>query len=1022
MGTKKLTVIATSEASLESIQNSVISVVNQRRAKDQENNYIGDVFAVQHKAQFYVVDDDFIATVKSDGNVLKTDYITATKLGEELAKIPSSGTVTLDEDKINELIDNKISTLNLSSKANVSDVYTKSEVDEKVATISSSGSVNLDGYVREEALANLATKDELRAKADISSLEGLATKDELSSKADSSELANLATKDEVNSKLDSSTYTADKDTFATKAEIENKANKDEVYSKTEIDTMVEAIPTTDVDLSEYATTEQLNLALTAKADMTMVEGLATKDEVNEEIAKLATKDEITPISEKIVVIEESIGGLASKDEIVTLDELTPINAKLTEIDALIPNFATSGDLMGFANMDDVRLELAAKADISVVETLATKAELGSYALKSEVPTGVEIDEEQVARAVRESSKIQELSSAVANLSSNLQGATYPQVAAILRYCGYDIPSDLTTYDPYSLKELKGDTVLTIKVEEVYNDSYATLQNLKITSRDNKVYTLAKYYGVSTSSAILYFKEKDIVPKLISEVVSVDGSYAKEEGEIEVHVRASSAYSTGYEAYRIGLDENSGWCSSGNGKGERFEIIIKDFIPAKVSVRTGYENNTHLITKCGFSLTCGELIGEELKPNEGSLRRDMEISLVDIDLNVRGEKFVELSKAWNISPIAYVPNYSVGNISNLVGSVSSDEPFVFSFRGLGIYSNSYGTAVSNIEFFNESGERLYPKFAYLSSGDNEATYILTPKEEEKINALTTVTEGYQLLEGEKKVVAIRHSAQYDSSYTFAEALLYTAKGAYDHEYLVGNNGDGLVNIEFRCDFVPSKVQYIQSPYGHGKAIGYEAVVDGVQVATALYAGGSYDYEILDFANARVKVPKGSFNFDYEAVNRSDMGSEFDTNQAGVSIVMNKLTNTITVSGDINDLVSYASSNPEQGSHKWVGIGIKTGLDSVDGVSVNDNVLDTSADEAARINGLSKGSFVFWFKADTDGSGRTLRVSKGDISSEVKVVFNQVDKEINPDDSQKVEPENTQGESVNNQNQSDIIVID
>ncbi|MBR6641021.1 MAG: hypothetical protein IKL08_02365, partial [Clostridia bacterium] len=227
MGTKKLTVIATSSASLESIENSVISVVNQRRAKDQANNYIGDVFAVQHKAQFYVVDNDFISTIKSDGNVLKTDYITSTKLGEELAKIPSSGTVTLDEDKVNELIDNKITTLDLdskfSSKANVSDVYTKSEVDGKLATVSAGGSVSLDGYVREEALTNLATKDELN------------------SKADSSELATLATKDEVNAKLDSSTYTTDKDTFATKSEIENKANKDEVYSKTEIDAKIEAI-------------------------------------------------------------------------------------------------------------------------------------------------------------------------------------------------------------------------------------------------------------------------------------------------------------------------------------------------------------------------------------------------------------------------------------------------------------------------------------------------------------------------------------------------------------------------------------------------------------------------------------------------------------------------------------------------------------------------------------------------------------------------------------------------------------
>ena len=343
MGTKKLTVIATSSASLESIENSVISVVNQRRAKDQSNNYIGDVFAVQHKAQFYVVDNDFVSTIKSDGNVLKTDYITSTKLGEELAKIPSSGTVTLDENKINELIDNKISTLDLetkfNSKANVNDVYTKSEVDEKLATVSAGGSVSLDGYVREEALANLATKDELN------------------SKADSSELAVLATKDEVNAKLDSSTYTTDKATFATKSEIEDKANKDEVYSKTEIDAKIEAIPTTDVDLSEYATTEQLNLALSSKADTVVVDGLATKDEVNEEIAKLATKDELA--------------GLASKDEIVTLDTLTPINDKLAEIEALVPNFATSSDLMGFANMDDVRMELDTKADTTVIAISAT---------------------------------------------------------------------------------------------------------------------------------------------------------------------------------------------------------------------------------------------------------------------------------------------------------------------------------------------------------------------------------------------------------------------------------------------------------------------------------------------------------------------------------------------------------------------------------------------------------------------------------------------------------------------------
>lgn len=926
MGTKKLTVIATSSASLESIENSVISVVNQRRAKDQANNYIGDVFAVQHKAQFYVVDDDFISTLKSDGNVLKTDYVTSTKLGEELAKIPSSGTITLDENRVNELIDNKITTLDLdnkfSSKASVDDVYTKSEIDGKLATVSAGGNVNLDGYT---------------------------------------------------------------------------------------------------------TTDQLNLALSGKADKTMVEGLVTKIEVNEEIAKLATKDEISPISEKIIVIEESIEGLASKDEITVLatkEELTSINDKLVEIEALVPNFATSGDLAGFANMSDVRLELEAKADISVVDTLATKAELGNYALKSEVPTGVTVDDEQVARAVNENSKIQELSSAVANMASNLQGATYPQVAAILRYCGYDIPSDLTIYDPYNLKDRSGDVNLTLKIDSTYNNSYATLQNLKLIGSDGKVYVMAKYHNPSLTSATLYFVEKEIVPKLDSEVKKVESNYEKQEGEIVVNIRTTSTYASGYDAYRIGLDESPGWCSSGNGVGERVEISIKDFIPAKISVRTGYEDSTHLITKCSFILSCGELMGESLIPNEGNERRDMVISLKDIDVNSKGEGFVTLAKAWNIAPIAYVPNYSVGSIANLVDSVSSENPFVFSFRGLDIQYDSYGTGVSNIEFFNENGERLYPKYAYLSSGDNEATYILTPKEDEKITELATAPEGYVLLEGEKKVIAIRHSEQYSSSYGFEEFLLYTAPSAYDHEYLVGNNGDGLVNIEFRCDFVPSKLQYIQSPYGHGKATGYEAVVDGVQVATAMYAGGTYDYEVLDFANARVKLPKGSFNLDYEAVNRSDMGSKFDNNQSKVSIGINKLTSTITVTGDINNLQTYASSNPDQGSHKWVGVGIKTGFDSVEGISINGSVLDKSYDETAKVNGLSSGSFVFWFKADTDGSGRTLSLSKDGVSKDIKVVFKQVDTPVNTQGSSTVSPTSPlpDGESTNNQNFSDIIVVE
>lgn len=627
MGTKKLTVIATSSASLESIENSVISVVNQRRAKDQANNYIGDVFAVQHKAQFYVVDDDFISTIKSDGNVLKTDYVTSTKLGEELAKIPSSGTITLDENRVNELIDNKITTLDLdnkfSSKASISDVYTKSEIDGKLATVSAGGNVSLDGYVREEALTNLATKDE------------------------------------VNSKLDNSTYTADKATYATKAEIENKANKDEVYSKTEIDAKIEAIPTTDVDLSEYATTEQLNLALSSKADTVVVDGLATKIEVNEEIAKLATKDEIAVLATK-----DELSLLTSKDELTglaTKDELTPINDKLAEIDALIPNFATSGDLAGFANMSDVRMELDTKADASVIDTLATKVELGNYALKSEIPTGVEIDDEQIARVVNENSKIQELSSTVANMASNLQGATYPQLVATMKYLGYDLPKTLAAYENFNAfgdDRLSGDTTITFTPISWAGSYGQAWERVAIYNEADEM-LVAKYATVSSDGlsieAVFSKDSYDTHPKGDS-WEAVPDDYELLDGEVRASITLGERnyYGATYSSRMLNHNATSYTESflAAEHNTKPWSFTFYDYKPSKFSVRNGtetYGGYGHM-TKYNLKLQIGDWSKEFVYENSNAVN-DIVVNFKDLALG-SDEKLIELAKAWNIPVTPY----------------------------------------------------------------------------------------------------------------------------------------------------------------------------------------------------------------------------------------------------------------------------------------------------------------------------------------------------------------------------------
>lgn len=646
-------------------------------------------------------------------------------------------------------------------------------------------------------------------------------------------LANLATKDEVNSKLDSSTYTADKATFATKDELGTKANSSELAeytTKDELSTLVYTKSEVDEKVATAVSGGSVNLDGFARVDD--IANLATKDELNSkadssELANLATKDELN-----LKADISSLEGLATKDE--------------------LNNLAT-------------KEELNTKANISELESLATKAELTNLATKEElqeaitsIPTGGgSLDALELQTAITSNETITNLSSVVANLASNMQGATYAQVAAMLNYSssGASLPKSLAIYSDYSLKERSGDTVVKIKIKECINDSYATLSELKLYGSDGKQYVMHSYTDSSLTSAKLVYKAKDdgVIPEL-SSVSATSSDYSKGEDEIEVDIKATSAFSA-FNAYRIGarFSSSSGWCSAGSAANkDEVTITIKDFTPAKLEIRTGYANNTHLITKSSFVVSAGELYSEELAANEGDKSRVISLDFNKMNLNLNGDKYVELAKAWNIVPSQYEPNYTIGKLLDLIGEVSGDKPFKFTLKGIAIHTDSYGTGISNVEFFNPEGARLYPKYVQVTSGDNVATFILTKNESEKTEVANTIPADYDYeAANEYKVIAKRISPQYGGNYLFEKMMFYTAAGGYINEYLTGS---GVVHLEFECSFVPAKVQYIQSPYGHGKATGYDILIDDAVVSTVMYAGGSYDYETHDLANVKFRVPK------------------------------------------------------------------------------------------------------------------------------------------------------------------------
>jgi len=75
------------------------------------------------------------------------------------------------------------------------------------------------------------------------------------------------------------------------------------------------------------------------------------------------------------------------------------------------------------------------------------------------------------------------------------------------------------------------------------------------------------------------------------------------------------------------------------------------------------------------------------------------------------------------------------------------------------------------------------------------------------------------------------------------------------------------------------------------------------------------------------------------------------------------NVITVTADVDDLEESESSAPGQGTHKWIGLGIGTGLSSVTLAKYNGSALtDADATEAASVGLDQPGEFVLYIRAE------------------------------------------------------------
>ncbi|MEE3695125.1 hypothetical protein V2I21_08360 [Campylobacter sp. CLAX-22107-21] len=419
----------------------------------------------------------------------------------------------------------------------------------------------------------------------------------------------------VDSKLGISLYDSDKASFATKDELSAKADLS--------------------NLDNLATKDELSL----KADINSLDGLATKDELatkldislyNGDKASFATKDELSAKADL-----SNLDNLATKDELSLKADISNL-ATLATKDELATKLDISlynGDKASFATKD----ELSLKADISNLATLATKDELNQYALKSEIGGG------------------------------SVNGATYTQLVATMKYLGYELPSQLRAYADYNLyadDRLSGD--LTIGFTPItYAGSYGQAwENVAIYNDLGEKLT-AKYAQIDSSGLnIEAIFAKDIPHPKGDSWEAVPSDYALGDGEVRVSITLGAVSYYGATCGLRMLNNNpSGWSQSflgGVPTVDEWIFTFHNYKPTKFSVTNGTHTygSYGYMTKYNMRLSIGNW-SKTLTYENSSYPNDIEIDFTNLNFG-SDEKTIELAKAWNVPVTQYDINQDINN--------------------------------------------------------------------------------------------------------------------------------------------------------------------------------------------------------------------------------------------------------------------------------------------------------------------------------------------------------------------------
>lgn len=421
----------------------------------------------------------------------------------------------------------------------------------------------------------------------------------------------------------------------------NKVDRAEVYSKDEVDEKVATISSGgSVSLDGYVREDD-------------IANLATKDELNNKVTQSIKVDKGE------ARIENEVTGGGAKFLGKTYNSFAGVNDGGDDVYALM--YARDKAKLGtrvWLNPNGAYYSKNSSTYESIEDNeIVTKSSL-KQAISNISMQGTSVD---IDKAIVENSTIKEISSKLSNIATNLQGATYPQIVATMKYLGYELPTTLAAHQNFNAfgdDRLSGDTTITLTPIE-YAGSYGQAWERVAIYNEADEMLVAKYATISSdglSIEAVFSKDAISTHPRNDDYESVPSDYELLDGEVKASITLAAANYYGNQYSSRMLNHNATSYTESflavEHNTKPWSFTFYDYKPTKFSVRNGtetYGGYGHM-TKYNLKLEIGDWSKEFVYENSKAVN-DIVVDFKDLALG-SDEKLIELAKAWNIPVSAY----------------------------------------------------------------------------------------------------------------------------------------------------------------------------------------------------------------------------------------------------------------------------------------------------------------------------------------------------------------------------------